>query len=78
VVAFTAPRPLLGSADIQSLNDLGASFQVVLTMRLTVFDIRHMKYLVIAVILPLVPLLATFVPIESVLKKVASAMLPGV
>jgi hypothetical protein len=75
-----APRndQLLGSADIQSLNDLGASFQVVLTMRLTVFDIRQMKYLVIAVILPLVPLLATFVPIESVLEKVASAMLPGV
>jgi hypothetical protein len=75
-----APRndQLLGSPDIQSLNDLGNAFQVVLTTRLTVFDVRRMQSIAIAVLLPLVPLFATVVPLESVAKKLASAILPGV
>jgi hypothetical protein len=69
---------LLGTPDIQSLNDLGASFQVVLLTRLTVFDIRRMKNLVLAVVLPLLPLIATTVPLQSVIRKLAGVLLPGV
>jgi hypothetical protein len=68
---------LLGSPDIQSLNDMGSAFQVVLTTRLTVFDLMRMKNIVIAVVLPLLPLVATVVSLESVIKHVASAVLPG-
>ena len=69
---------LLGTPDIQSLNDLGSAFQVVLLTRLTVFDIPRMRNLVIAVVLPMLPLVATIVPLQSVIRRLASAILPGV
>lgn len=66
----------LGTSDIQSLNDLGGAFQVVAQTRVTVFSLASMKGIVIAVVLPLLPLIATVVPLESVVKKLMSGLIP--
>lgn len=71
-------QELLGSSDIQSLNDLGSAFQMVLTTRITVFDLRKLKDVALAVVLPLLPLIATVVPIEHIVTKVFNALLPGI
>jgi hypothetical protein len=66
----------LGVSDIQSLNDLGGAFQVVASTRVTVFSVASMKGVVIAVVLPLIPLIATVVPLESVVKKLMGGLIP--
>ena len=68
---------LLGTPDIQSLNDIGAAFQMVLTTRLTVFAPARLKMVVVAVVLPMLPLLATMIPLKSVMPRLASVMLGG-
>lgn len=50
---------LVGSADIQSLADLANSFEVIQTMRLVPFGKEAVIQLVLAVALPIVPLLLT-------------------
>jgi len=65
----------LGTSDIQSLADIGNAFQVVLTTRMTVFDPMRLKNLVIAVLIPMVPLLATVIPIEKVVSRLGGALL---
>lgn len=65
----------LGSQDIQALNDLGGAFQVVLTTRLTVFELGRMKNIVIAVLLPMFPLIATVIPLQSVIPRLARVFL---
>lgn len=74
-----APREekLLGTPDIQSLNDLGSAFQMVLTTRLTVFAPARMKMVVVAVALPMLPLLVTIIPLKTVMPRLASVMLGG-
>jgi hypothetical protein len=62
-------EPLVGSADIQSLADLGNSYEVVRTMRLFLVTRDAVIQLGVATILPLAPLLLTVMPLEEVLKK---------
>jgi hypothetical protein len=64
-----ADEPLVGSADIQSLADMGNSFEVVRTMHLTPVSREAIVRLAAAVILPVVPLVLTMMPWEELLKK---------
>jgi hypothetical protein len=64
-----ADEPLVGSADIQSLADLGNSFQVVKSMRLVPFSKDSVLLLVGATLLPILPLVLTMMPLEDLLKK---------
>lgn len=64
-----ADEPLVGSGDIQSLADLGNSFEVVRGMHLTPVSKEAIVRLAAAVILPVVPLLLTMMPWEELLKK---------
>lgn len=64
-----ADEPLLGSADIQSLSDLGSSYEVVQTMRTTPVSKEALLRLAAAVLLPIVPLVLTMMPWEELLKK---------
>jgi hypothetical protein len=64
-----ADEPLVGSGDIQSLADLGNSFEVVRTMRLAPVSRDAILRLSAAVLLPVVPLLLTMMPWEELLKK---------
>ncbi len=67
-------EPLLGSADIQSLADLGNSYEVVRTMRLAPIDTVAVVGTVAAVLLPVAPLLLTVMPLEELLRKMASIL----
>jgi hypothetical protein len=60
---------LLGSGDIQSLADMGASFERVETIRLAPFTLIAVLQLAAAVFLPVAPLLLTMIPLEELLKK---------
>lgn len=68
---------VLGAQDIQSLGAYETAFQIVLTTRLTIFEVRRIKTVAVAVLLPMLPLLMTLIPIESVVPRFASAIIPG-
>jgi hypothetical protein len=62
-------EPLMGSADIQSLADMGNSFAVVRSMRLAPISRDAVLELSAAVLVPLIPLLLTIMPVEQLVKK---------
>jgi hypothetical protein len=64
-----AEEPLVGSGDIQSLADLGNSFEVVRTMRLAPVTKEAILQLAAATLLPVLPLALTMMSLEELLKK---------
>jgi len=64
-----AGEPLVGSGDIQSLADLNNSFEVVRTMRVAPVTKEAFVQLVVATLVPVVPLALTMMPLEELLKK---------
>ena len=63
-----ADEPLVGSGDIQSLADLGNSFEVVRTMQIAPITRDAIVRLAAATLVPIVPLLLTMMPLEELLK----------
>ena len=64
-----ADEALVGSGDIQSLADLGNSFEVVRTMRITPVTREALLRLVAATLAPLVPLALTMMSLEDLIKR---------
>jgi hypothetical protein len=64
-----ADEPLVGSADIQSLADLGNSYGVVQDMRIVPVTRDALLRLVGATLAPIVPLALTMMSLEELLKK---------
>jgi hypothetical protein len=64
----TADEPLVGSADIQSLADLGNSYEVVRSMRIAPVTRDAILRLAAAALVPIVPLLLTMMPLEELVK----------
>jgi hypothetical protein len=64
-----ANEALVGSADIQSLADLGNSFEVVRTMRLVPITKEMILRLAAVTLAPVVPLALTMMPLEELLKR---------
>ncbi|MDF3848499.1 hypothetical protein [Achromobacter denitrificans] len=64
-----ADEPLVGSADIQSLADLGNSFDVIRTMRIAPMTKDAILRLAVAVLLPILPLALTMMSLEDLLKR---------
>jgi hypothetical protein len=62
-------KEILGTADIQSLADLGNSYSVVREMRLVPFALSDVGLLVAAVALPVLPLLLTVMPLEELVTR---------
>jgi hypothetical protein len=60
---------LLGSADIQSLADLGNSFAVVREMRIVPFATSDVVRLLVATIFPMTPLLLTIMPLDQLVTE---------
>ena len=58
-------EPLVGSADLQSLADLGNSFDLVKRMRLAPVSRDAVLGLGAATLVPFVPLLLTIMPLEE-------------
>lgn len=65
---------LLGHADIQSLADLGNSFEIVQTIHLAPVTSRTIFNLVFAILLPMLPLLLTIIPLNDLLIKILSSI----
>jgi hypothetical protein len=64
-----AGEPLLGSADIQSLADLGNSFEIIRKMRVLPIAITDFIAMVLPGLLPVLPLLTTVMPLGEILKS---------
>jgi hypothetical protein len=60
---------ILGTADIQSLADLGNSYAVVRQMRIVPFGYNDVIFLVATTVTPIVPLLLTIMPLEEFLHR---------
>ncbi|MGH8632681.1 MAG: hypothetical protein ACRET7_00965 [Burkholderiales bacterium] len=70
----SADEPLVGSADIQSLADLGNSFEVIRGMRLAPVTKDAILQLAAATLVPMAPLLLTMMSLEDLMKKLFSAV----
>jgi hypothetical protein len=64
-----ADEPLIGSADIQSLADLGGSFALVKGMRAAPFDLHTVLQLAVATLLPVLPLMLTMISLDELLQR---------
>ena len=64
-----ADEPFVGSADIQSLADLGNSYEVVRTMRIAPITRDAVLRLAAATLVPIAPLLLTMMPLEELVKR---------
>ena len=66
----TSSEELLGTGDIQSLADLGNSYQVVREMNVVPFSLQDVSRLAIATAIPLTPLLLTIFSFEELVTRV--------
>ena len=73
--AAPADEPLVGSGDIQSLNDLAGSFEVVNSMRPFPFSKTIVLQTAIAVLVPLLPLALTMISLEDIVKRLLGILL---
>ena len=64
-----AAEPFVGSADVQSLADMGNSFAVVQSMRIAPISKDAVLRLAAAVVVPILPLALTMMPLEELVKK---------
>ena len=62
-------EPLVGSADIQSLADLGNSFDVVKEMRFVPFGLQTVLQLAVTTLVPVLPLMLTMISLEELLER---------
>ena len=64
----TPEEPLLGTADIQSLADLGNSYQLIGKMRLLPIQIADFVAMALPGVIPAIPLAATVMPVSEIVK----------
>ncbi len=77
-IAGHAPTgELLGTADIQALNDLGGAFESLLRIRLVPFSVRALAGVWLAAIIPVVPLVISTMPVEELLRSIGDKMVGG-
>ena len=69
-----ADEPLIGSADIQSLADLGNSFEVVKGMKVAPFNLQTVLHLAVVTLLPVLPLALTMVSLEELFLRLLKAV----
>lgn len=65
---------LVGSADIQSLADLGSSYEIIQTMRSSPFTKETILPITLATLAPIAPLALTLMPIEELLKNLLGVL----
>jgi len=68
-------EPLVGTGDIQSLNDLAGSFEVVNGMRLFPFGKAAMLQTAVVTLLPVLPLALTMISLEDLVKRLIGILL---
>ena len=72
--SVTGPEPLVGSADVQSLADMDSSYDIVRTMRTAPVTKDTVFRLIVATLVPIVPLLLTMMPLEELLRKLTGIL----
>jgi hypothetical protein len=73
--AAQAKEALLGTADIQSLADLGNSYSLARQMNLAPMRFYTPVYLMLACLIPMAPLTLTMMPLEEIVKTVIKVFL---
>ena len=68
-------EPLLGSADIQSLADMGNSYEVVTDMKWIPFTLSSVLQLAAATLAPVLPLMLTMLSLEELLDRLLNVVL---
>jgi hypothetical protein len=68
-------EPLLGAGDIQSLADLGNSYAIVQKMKAIPIELRTILHLIVATLLPLVPLVLTVMPLKDLLRLLMKVLM---
>jgi hypothetical protein len=63
-----AEEPLLGTGDIQSLADLGNSFEIIRKMRILPVELSDFSAFVLPGLIPALPLAATVMPVGEIVK----------
>jgi hypothetical protein len=69
-----ADEPLLGNADVQSLADLGGSFEYLRGMKAVPFSLRVVIQLAVVTSLPCLPLIFLVVPVSQILELLTKAV----
>jgi hypothetical protein len=77
IVPAAAAKKALGSPDIQSLNDLAESYQIAAKTRFFVFGPRHVLAVWAAGLAPMVPVFASALTVEQVLRRILMTVLGG-
>jgi hypothetical protein len=70
----TADEQLIGSGDIQSLADLGNSFQVIRDIKPFPFGKDAVILIVVIPLVPILPLVFTMIPLEELITKLLGAV----
>ncbi len=65
---------ILGSPDVSSLADIGSAFEDIERMRLVPFDNKAVGVLVVAALIPMIPLLGTAIPIHAIVVKLVGLL----
>ena len=71
----TDNEPLIGSGDIQSLADLGNSFQIIRDILPFPFGKDTIIQIVALTVLPMLPLVLTMIPLEKLITKLIAVVL---
>jgi hypothetical protein len=69
---------LLGTADVQSLADIGTAYEVVREMRPIPFGLRTVIAIVTAVVVPMIPLVLMEVPFLELLRRLSGVAVGGI
>lgn len=66
---------LLGTADLQSLNDLGGAYASLEKVRLVPIEPRTIVGLLAAAVVPMLPVVVTAIPLEELLRRLVHVLL---
>jgi hypothetical protein len=70
----SAKGAILGSADVQSMSDFAICYGHINEMRLIPFDTKAFAILVVAALLPMLPLLGTAIPLKEIFMKLGELL----
>jgi hypothetical protein len=70
----TNQEGLLGSPDVTSLSDIALVYEHVYRMQLVPFDKKAVVVLVVAALVPMIPLVGTAIPLQEIFAKLAELM----
>jgi hypothetical protein len=71
------PQELLGTEDLQALNDLIGSYASLVKVRLLPFGTRALAGIWLATVIPMLPLVFISTPVDQLLLRIGHAMLTG-